>query len=425
MEPREPYAQCEPGRGQNNPHALAPGSRCKRHLRVTETSFWDLNASSSTLFCSFDYRITLGTVSGIQVALPPNLEVSRVEVRPESVSSGVPRSWVRDWSIGSNRVLKVDFQSPLSGTVKLLLELVPIKALTMRPSLAAPRTLGAAESDAFFAYRLHGLETAGEVERRGVAEMPPDTFVRDVWQKSGFDKAMLPSRAFHRLLGDTFFIRPTFRLTPTARQARQELIWRLEPQGGEVYATSRWLADSKALTFVEWEVPPAVTIDDVRGLQLHSWTRSGNRVTAWLRDAVSEVSLSWHGSLPRSGPPIESTPAIRLDGAATTKTVLRLIPPEGWTLTVERAAGIPIAPLFDRETAVELGRSDYFVRFQLRVSAIRQRFSYHFCSKGRASSLAANDSDRCESSSGSRPRIFVDRARRRGLAGRTRSPLRL
>ena len=59
------------------------GGSGNAHIRVQEAALWQIDPGVATLYAAFDYRITQGNVTAFKVLLPPNLEVSRLEVRPE------------------------------------------------------------------------------------------------------------------------------------------------------------------------------------------------------------------------------------------------------------------------------------------------------------------------------------------------------
>jgi hypothetical protein len=346
-------------------------------VRVLEASLWDIDAAAATLRAAFDYHISQGMVTALKVALPPNLDLARVEVHPDSTPLGAPPTWVREWSVGPDRVLTVELQAALTGTARLWLEGVPTRSLTNRPALQAPAALGAADSDAVIAYRLRGLEAPAEFERRNVVDMTVESFLKD-WRVIGPEKAPASiARAFRRGKGDAqqILLRPVLHATPAATRASQDITWSIGPRGvnAEARATANWSAAAAApLTFVEWEVPGAITLHDVRGLNLHSWLRSGTRVIAWLREPAAETTLVWYGSLARGAQTGESAffdaPAIKQDGAATVSTIVRVRAPDGWVVAAENAAGLgtPVPPVAEREVSVLLARPVAPSRFQLR-----------------------------------------------------------
>ncbi|MCE9531704.1 MAG: hypothetical protein K8T89_11365 [Planctomycetes bacterium] len=350
-----------------------PGFTGNAQSRVQEAAVWDIDPAAATLFAAFDYKITQGSVSSFKISLPSGLEVSRLEVRPESPGIGTPLSWIRDWSVNPNRVLTIDLQAALTGNVRVLLEAVPVRQLSTRPILQFPTALEVIESEAYLAYRLRGLSAVPEFERRGVTEFSIDSFMKDIWRPTGAEKTPTAvTRAFRKLKSDIVLLRPVLQLARPASRAHQELVWKIGPQVVEVRGSAHWVAASEPLTFVEWEVPASVSVRDVRGVGLQSWSRAGNRVQVWLNEPQADVALIWHGSMQRGGPAAETSildlPPIRLEGAATTTTMQRLRAPEGWSLSAENPAalGEAIPPLADREMAGQLAKAPVALRLQLR-----------------------------------------------------------
>jgi len=329
-------------------------------VRVQEASVWDIAPLAATLYSVFDYRITQGSVAVLKIQLPPNVDVSRLEVRPEAASGGLPLAAIRDWSINANRVLEIELQAALGGSVRLLLEAVPIKSLLLRPPLQVPTAVDANESEAHLAFRLHDLTSSTDFEKRGVADFSADSFLKDIWRPAGGEKAPAAvTRAFRRTRNDTPFLRPVLQASRPVARAAQELVWGLGPRQADVRGSAAWTSAGEPLTFVEWEVPASITIYDVRGIHLHSWLRSANRVIAWLREPAPETTVIWHGGLPRGNPTAETIqidlPPIRLEGAAVSVTTLRLRVPDGWIATPENSTGWgePVPALQDGERALE------------------------------------------------------------------------
>src|SRR5262249_39947888 len=152
---------------------------------------------------AIDYRVTQGSSGRVRVQLPPDVAVSRIEVRTDDPTAVAPSSWVKDWSVSSERVLNVEFQASLSGTIHLLLECVPSRPLSLRPTLQYPTVLDVGESDAYVALRLRGAELTPDVERQGVTDFSTESFLRDIWRPARAENSPAPvSRAFRRAKKD-------------------------------------------------------------------------------------------------------------------------------------------------------------------------------------------------------------------------------
>jgi hypothetical protein len=349
------------------------GASGKAQIRLQEAAVWDLNRSSSTLLAAFDYRVIQGSVQLLKIALPANVQVGRLEIRTDSASAAFAPSWIRDWSAGPDHVLTVELQAALTGSFQLLLESVSIHPSSNRPALQFPAALNVSESETYVAYRLRGFESPSEIERRGVTDFSADSFLKDIWRPANAEQAPAPiTRAYRQAKNQSAFVRPLLVHVPSAVQANQELTWQLGPRGGDLRCVSRWLASTEPLTFVEWDVPAAIAIHDVRGLNVHSWIRLGSRVQVWLREPAQDVSLAWHGSLRRTGPATETIiydlPAVRIDGARSATTLLRVRAPEGWALSGDNPGnlGVPVAAAVDREVAMQAPKASLPARFILR-----------------------------------------------------------
>jgi hypothetical protein len=355
-----------------NLHWRQAGKSGDAQIRVQEASLWDIDTTVAMLRSVFDFRVVQGSIGRMRVQLPPDVAVSRVEVRPDDPTKIAPSSWVKDWSVNSERVLMVEFQASLTGTIHLLLECVPSRPLSLRPTLQFPSVLDVGESDYYAALRLRGAELAPDFERHGVTDLSTESFLRDVWRPARAENSPAPvTRAFRRTKKGTIVFRPTLRPAQPSSAGTQELIGWFGAGGIRLRGTAQWTAAGQPLTFVEWEVPPAVVIDDVRGLGLHYWTRAGGRVQVWLREPRTHVNLVWFGRLPRSGPITDSQvfewPAIRLAGVGTQSSQIRLRAAEGWAVGPENAPqlGPSIAPTSERELAFQVSRLELPIRIVL------------------------------------------------------------
>ena len=225
----------------------------------------------------------------------------------------------------------------MTGSASLLLECIPQRSLTNRPILSIPYAADVAESDAYVAFRLRGLEAPADFERKGVTDYSAEAFLRILAQfRSGENAACRVTQHFRRGKADGAYLRPNLAANSASEPGKSgtHLAARTStaPKSGERPAGPRRTLLSP---FVEWEVPASVIVYDVRGIGLDRWMRTGNRVMAWLRDAESEVALVWHGSLNRGGPPAETTffeasADSTTAASAVQSTILRLRAPHGW-----------------------------------------------------------------------------------------------
>src|SRR5262249_31586975 len=99
-------------------------------VQVEESYLWDLRSPGASLSGILQYTVDKGTVSELAVGLPEGLEVRSVEVRQSSLAwSDAERGLLnREWHLagkGNRRQLVVGLRRPATGSVQMLLELVP------------------------------------------------------------------------------------------------------------------------------------------------------------------------------------------------------------------------------------------------------------------------------------------------------------
>jgi hypothetical protein len=347
-----------------------PGKVEPSRVTVQEVALWDIDGPSATLLAAFDYRVTDGSVLGLHVLVPEGLEVARVDVRPEPTPANAPPTWVRHWRLGPDHVLAVDLQAPLSGAVRLTLELVRTKPLTTRPTLMFPQALDVAEAVSFVALRVQKLEVAPDLERQGVSEDLPARFLRDIWKPAGLG-AEAPTRAFRRASKAAAVLKPVLTAPGSVVRGSQDLAWWVGPRRLEVEGRARWSAGGDGLMLVEWEVPPPVAVTEVHGTGLQSWSRVGPRVQAWLQKPQTEVELHWSGLLARPAATQEEVPVllppVRLLGVTAQTATLRVRAASGWTLTPEKLEGFQtVAPAGEPELSYRTDQPGTSLRFMLR-----------------------------------------------------------
>src|SRR5262249_20286089 len=271
---------------------------------------------------------------------------ARIDVRPEPTPATAPPTWVRDWRLGPDHVLAVDLQAPLSGALRLTLELVPTKPLTTRPTLLFPPALDVAQAGRFVALHVQKLDLAPELERQGVTEDLPTRFLRDVWKPAGLGNEP-PTRAFRRAPKAAAILKPVLAAPGSAVRGSQDLAWWVGPRRLEVQGRARWSGGGEGLVFVGWEGPPPGAGTEVHGTGLQSWAWGGPRVLAWLQKPQAEVELHWSGVLERPPTAREEFPVllppVRLHGVTAQTATLRVRAASGWTLTPEKLEAFEIS----------------------------------------------------------------------------------
>jgi cell wall-associated NlpC family hydrolase len=193
------------------------------------------------------------------------------------------------------------------------------------------------------------------LEARGWTPARPEDFQRQIWQPLRIDPVERePDLAYRRTREPAAMLKLDLQGLPPAASGEQALNWQVGPGKADLHATASW-SEPPASGPVEWEVPNGVTLTDVRGEGLRSWSRSGSLLQAWFesRSAGRPVVLTLTGSVLR---PTEDTapektpfapPALRQLGVGRTWTQLTVQPREGWRLRIENEGAYKSFPTTD------------------------------------------------------------------------------
>jgi hypothetical protein len=112
---------------------------------------------------------------------------------------------------------------------------------------------------------------------------------------AGIPEPSLPTRAY------------TFRRTPGGvsalalvlqephPKARQEVSWFIQPGYADVRARTDLASSAKDVMLIEWAVPPALVVADVRGTDVDHWSRAEDRVQVWLKAGKKRTSVELSG----------------------------------------------------------------------------------------------------------------------------------
>src|SRR5207244_13617338 len=114
-------------------------------------------ASFTRLLGILQYRAMSGAPTVLEMNLPANVEVRRVEAARVQPLGSYPR--LAGWTTtedSNNRRLRVEFQSPLTSPRQLFIELVPTRPIGPRLELALPSPVDAASAESFLAFRFEG-----------------------------------------------------------------------------------------------------------------------------------------------------------------------------------------------------------------------------------------------------------------------------
>jgi len=340
-------------------------------VSVREAYFWDLRSPGSTCTAVLSYTVKGGSVARFSLALPDTLEPRGVEVTGDgSDGEDASKPRLRDWHVaedGSQRLLHVQLQGPAAGDVVVTLHFVPRRADAS--SLASPGTvrlplplpLGAQSAGGQLAYRAPGFETVDKAINMMTVQLPVEQFVQE-WQESGQREEVAPTRAFgfrnpltptplpdgERGGGDATPPRPdgergwgegrALVVSLTARRPafEQDLLWTFHPGRADLQGTLTATGANAELLVVEWDVPPEVTVAEIVGDNIRSWTRVAgeSRLQVWLKQPATSVSLNLRGwtlfDNLVGGPGLRwALPWLRCPNAASTRTVVRIAESDG------------------------------------------------------------------------------------------------
>lgn len=302
-------------------------------VAVQELYLWELGADAATLHGQLQYTVTHGAIPEIQLDLPEQTEVRAVEAGPKPKLKG--------WHVttrGERRRLQLQFQSPVTSSVQVRLELiprVPFRGETLLP-LPAPRE--AHTTRGLLAFRLDGLRADITTLLRARPVVPAD-FSRE-WQDAG--GAPLPAPAYACLF-DRKPAAPALglqlRLATPRLNVVQDLNWRLALTQADLRAVIRLSAPDADLALVEWEAPESVIVSRITGADVRGWNRSGSRIQVWLMRSVAQTEIQVTGwSLPAKKPDGSPTelvwdlPRVGVPAADEQTTLLRLTAVSGHVL---------------------------------------------------------------------------------------------
>jgi hypothetical protein len=284
-------------------------------VKVKEMYLWNLRQPDSSLVGVLHYTISDGAVDHLLLDLPKGVEVRGVEVRrfpPVADNDSVPPLLNKGWQFVKNdpkaeprkppfgRRLRVQFHTPVTGQVQMILELVPrLSAGPTALRLSLPTPLQARLLPGLLAYR-KGLREVTERDHQniGVTSIEVNNFAR-AWRKAvpAAKDPGPPTRAYSferkQPQGAVLWLG----LQPPAVHAAQTVCWRVGRRFADLEAFAVLTCRTASLLLVEWDVP-GVTVAEVSGPQVRHWTRTGSRVQVWLKKPCSAAALELRGWLP-------------------------------------------------------------------------------------------------------------------------------
>src|SRR5262249_12023102 len=126
--------------------------------------------------------------------------------------------------------------------------------------------------------------------------------------------------------------------------ATAEMVWRIGDRRAEFAARAHVKAPGGRLSLVEWNVPAAVTLTDVRGPDIHRSSRAGNRLQVWLAPPAPEATIDVGGFIARhAGVSQVDLPPVR-PRTATLDGTLRVAAAEGLALSAVQSANLKRLP---------------------------------------------------------------------------------
>jgi hypothetical protein len=327
-------------RWRAKPRVLRPPS-----LEVRETYLWDLRQPGGALTAVLQYTVTSGAAEYLPLALPEGVAVRSVDVAqvgapPEGAAAARLRGW-RLQGKGPGRQLLIDLLAPAAGEVQVTLGLLPRLAVVPGTlKLHLPTPLGVARpGEGLLAYAVEGYEPSARAPDLTVAKAEPEVFAQ-AWQRLGLRDPVRPTRAysFRRRQGSATL---ELNLLPLPREAQQEIRWRVARRHADFELTLTLTAPCEDLALVEWGVPGVVTVAEVTGPQVDSWSARGGRLQVWLRQPVKEtatVRVELRGWVlhPRPQPGQPDTfalPCLRLLSALPSVNLVRVSASPGLDLT--------------------------------------------------------------------------------------------
>ncbi len=329
----------------------------KANVAVREACVWDLSESEARLTAAFVYSIEGGTLAQLKLLLPDSLEPIRLNVRSLDPRSG--GIGVRDWRVGApengQRTIDVRLQSPTDGRFVVVLSAAMLKPLTMRPNLFFPRADAINDSESFYAIRYSQL-VADTTNLLGVIDFPAEAMTKEfsIVPELGFEKQP-PARVVRRVPVGTAELRPVLVPPCPIQNISAEMQFEL---GRQINIEGSIRATGKEIGIVEFEVPPAIRIHELRASGLAGWHRSGARVQVWLQTPVTESTMRWSGSLPLDLAPKGEVPYapvpldlplaryLSMPGCQIEPLIVRMKPAENWTIAMlPQSTNLKLKPL--------------------------------------------------------------------------------
>jgi hypothetical protein len=351
--------------------AAAPPPSAKA-VEVREAYYWDLRPAAPGLTGVVQFTVTKGSLPQLRLALPEGLEVRSVEpaARP-AMTTAAPA--VRRWEVvgkDPGRQLVVDFGQPVSGTVALVIEMVPRLALV--PGnwlLRLPAPVQGTTTEGLLAYRLEGADAVPSAQNLSVATVPAEVFGK-TWAKLTQRDPPAPGKAlsFRRMAPAAAL---GLAVRPARPAAKADLVWKVGPRHADLTAQVQLSAATEDVLLVEIDLPPRFKLAAVTGPQVHHWGRQGDRVQVWMQQPRRQVNLEvrgWVDHPPGKDGRFELAP-LRIPRARAVVSSVLVEPAPGLALTADRVVRLSHTGPAD-ELRFTSEESNYEATFTLRPAPV-------------------------------------------------------
>lgn len=280
---------------------------------VQQAWLWDLAPPSPRLFCVVKADLSPNTTRELTWRIPADLTVASVRTAREGD--------LADWGQSGDQ-WTIRLSPAARGTTVLAAELVALEPLVPAQPLPFPTFEG--KGSTVLAW--HGDYQPAAVN--GVEPTPVDALIRDFLVPAKF-VGPTPSQAYRKLNP-----RGVVRVTPVDADWRgtQSFAWRLRSRHADLTATATLTARQPGGLAV-WEMPPALTVEEVSGEGVRYWSKTGSRLQVWWDAPRRTAEITWRATVNRSSPTARfDVPVIRLSQSDMT-TTLTVDPGPGWDVT--------------------------------------------------------------------------------------------
>lgn len=313
-------------------------------ISAREASVWDLYESFAILTTALNIRIDGGSESHFRIVLPSDLEPGNIIIRSTDPNATDSQPGLQDWQllpgVNGTRILHLTLRSPVSGRITVLFQSYPRSAYTARPALQFPHILGVSDVESYYALRARSVHIE-DVNRTGMIDYPADSIFKDFG--TVVPELDLEQYPVTRLFRNADGARP--RLVPVLKPVVPQITGSADVRWDigdrlQAHGTIRMASPSRPRGWIDFELPAAVVLHDVRTPDLLGWGRTGNRVQVWLQQPATQAVVQWSGQLQplryQAGEPVPvplTLPIPRFGTSGHDATVtLNVTTANGWTV---------------------------------------------------------------------------------------------